>query len=287
MRDFDEFTLTEAVLQQLETPPNPRLKRIMRGLIRHLHEFVREVELTEPEWFEAIKFLTETGQMCDDNRQEFILLSDTLGASMLVDAVNHRNPGGATETTVIGPFYREGAAELELGESIAGNTPGEPTFVSGRVTDLAGRPVPGVLLDVWHAAPNGLYDTQDPTQPGLNLRGKFRADAEGRYAFRTVKPASYPIPMDGTVGRMMRALGRQPRRPAHIHFSIAATGYEPLVTHIFVAGDPFLDADPVLAVKSSLVAEFIRHDSVEEAIARKATAPFYTAEYNFRLRPAA
>jgi len=287
MRDFTEWNLTDAALQRLANTPDPRLKHIMSSLIRHLHDFVREVELTEQEWFQGIKFLTETGHMCDDVRQEFILLSDTLGVSMLVDAINHRSPGRATETTVIGPFYRDGAPERGLGESIAGDTPGEPTFVSGRVTDLDGKPIAGALLDVWQAAPNGLYETQDPDQPDFNLRGRFRTDAEGRYAFRTVKPASYPIPVDGPVGKMMTALGRQPYRPAHIHLIITAKGYEPLTTHVFVAGDPYLDSDPVFVVKSSLVVDFVRHDSAGEAMARKTTVPFYTVEYDFALNPAA
>jgi catechol 1,2-dioxygenase len=286
MRDFTEHDLTEAVLQQLEKTPDKRLKQIMRSLITHLHAFVREVNLTEEEWFQGIKFLTETGQTCDDSRQECVLLSDTLGVSILVDAINHRALTGATESTILGPFYRHGAPEMTAGASIAGDTPGEPTFVSGRVTDLDGKPIAGALLDVWQASPSGLYETQDPTQPEFNLRGKFKTDAHGCYAFRTVKGASYPIPLDGPVGKMMKALGRQPYRPAHIHFIVSAKGYETLTTHVFIAGDPCLDADPVFAVKSSLVADFIRHDSVGEAKARQTTAPFYTVEYDFTLKAA-
>jgi protocatechuate 3,4-dioxygenase beta subunit len=286
MRDFTEHTLTEEVLRRLDAAPDPRLRQVMQSLTRHLHDFVRDVRPTEGEWFEAIKLLTETGKKCDDVRQEFILLSDTLGVSMLVDAINHERPEGTTENTVIGPFYREGARELSLGESIAPDVPGDPTFVSGRVHDPSGRPIPGATVDVWQAAPNGLYEGQDPSMPEGNMRGMFRADAEGRYHFRTVKPASYPIPMDGPVGRLMQAVSRQPYRPAHIHAIVSAPGYETLCTHFFVKGDPFLDADPVFVVKSSLIVDFVRHDDLAEALARKTTAPFYAVEFDFGLKPA-
>lgn len=287
MRNFTEETITEAVRQQFGGCPDARLRQIMQSLVGHLHAFVREVELTEPEWFQGIQFLTGTGHACSDRRQEFILLSDTLGVSILVDAITHRKPTGATESTLLGPFYREGAPELGMGDSIAGATPGAPTFVSGRVTDLDGAPIGGALLDVWQASPTGLYDNQDPTIAGMNLRGRFRTDADGRYAFRTVKPASYPIPTDGPVGRMMAALARHPNRPAHIHFIVSARGYDPLTTHVFVKGDPYLDSDAVFAVKTSLVADFVRHDSPAEATARQVPAPFYTMEYDFRLKAAA
>lgn len=285
MRDFTEHNLTDEVLRRLETTADRRLQRIMQSLTRHLHDWVREIEPTEDEWFTAIRFLTETGQMSDDVRQEFILLSDTLGVSMLVDALNHRRPEGTTESTVIGPFYRQGAPERELGDTIAPDVPGDPTLVSGRVHDPAGRGIPGAVLDVWQAAPNGLYEGQDPALPTSSMRGRFRADGEGRYRFRTVKPASYPIPMDGPVGRLMRAVGRQPYRPAHIHAIVSAPGYEPLCTHFFVKGDPYLDLDPVFVVKSSLIVDFVRHDDVAEAVARKTTAPFYTVDFDFGLRP--
>jgi len=287
MRDFTEESLTKAVLQALDRTPDKRLQQIMTSLIAHVHAFAREVELTEGEWFQGIKFLTEVGHKCDEFRQEFILLSDTLGISMLVDHITHRAPAGATETTVLGPFYRDGAPALETGSNIAQKTPGDPTFVSGRVTGLDGKPIGGALLDVWQAGPNGFYEGQHPSVPEWNLRGKFRTDAEGRYAFRTVKPASYPIPMDGPVGRMITALGRPFYRPGHIHFIFSAKGYERLCTHIFVAGDPCLDSDPVFVVKSPLIADFVRHDSIDEAKARGTTAPFYAVEYNFVLKPAA
>jgi hydroxyquinol 1,2-dioxygenase len=285
MRDFTEHTLTDEVLRRLDATDDPRLRDIMKSLTRHLHAFVRDVRPTEAEFFQAIRFLTDTGQTCAGARQEFILLSDTLGVSMLVDAIAHARAEGATETTVIGPFYREGAPALEAGDDIARGVPGEPTFVGGRVHDPAGRPIAGAVLDVWQAAPNGLYEGQDPGMPEFSLRGRFRTDAAGRYRFRTVKPASYPVPMDGPVGRLMRAVGRQPYRPAHIHAIVSAPGYATLCTHFFVRGDPFLDADPVFVVKSSLIVDFVRHDDVADAAARKTTAPFYTVEFDFGLTP--
>ena len=286
MRDFTEQTLTQEVLRRLDATADPRLRQIMTSLTRHLHDFVRDVRLTEAEWFEAIAFLTETGKKCDEVRQEFILLSDTLGVSMLVDTINHPRPDGATETTVIGPFYREGAPEYGAGESISRGLPGDTTIVSGRVHDPDGTPIPGAIIDVWQAAPTGLYEGQDPEMPAMAMRGRFRADAQGRYEFRTVKPASYPIPMDGPVGRLMQAVGRQPYRPAHIHAIVSAPGYETLCTHFFVKGDPYLDADPVFVVKSSLIADFVRHDDLSAAVARKTTAPFYTVDFDFGLERA-
>lgn len=286
MRNLTEHNATDAVVAQFEGARDPRLKQILTSLIRHVHDFVREVELTEAEWLAGIQFLTAIGHMCDDKRQEFILLSDTLGVSILVDAINHRKPAGATESSILGPFYVEGAPELPLGASIARNAEGDPVIVSGRVLTPQGRPISSALLDVWQAAPNGFYDVQKP-QPGMDLRGKFQTDANGRYEFRTVKPASYPIPHDGPVGRMLEALGRHPYRPAHIHVMVSAPGYEPLTTMLFVEGDKYLDSDAVFAVKSSLVAEFIRHDSPEEVARLGLQAPFYSMTYDFGLKPAA
>ena len=286
MDTITEQRLADAVLARMAECKNARLQQIMASLVRHLHAFAHEVELSESEWFAGIGFLTQTGQWCDERRQEFILLSDVLGVSMLVDAINHRKSEGATESTVFGPFYREGAPDFLLGASIAGSTAGEPVIVSGHVRDTSGTPIAGALLDVWQTAPNGLYDTQDPDQSGMNLRGKFRTDAQGRFEFRTVKPTSYSIPEDGPVGKMLRALGRHPYRPAHIHFIVSAPGFEPVTTHLFVAGDAYLDSDVVFGVKDSLVVDFVRHDSREEAATRNTSAPFYTVGYDFGLQPA-
>lgn len=285
MSNNTEEQITQNVIASMANATNPRLKTIMTSLISHLHAFIREVDLTQEEWMAGIQFLTRTGQMCDDRRQEFILLSDTLGASMLVDAVNHRMLDGATESTVFGPFYREGAAELPLGASISQDGRGEPTIVSGSVRSTDGTPIPNALLDVWETNENGLYEQQDPEQPDMNLRGKFRTDSEGRYHFVAIKPVSYPIPDDGPVGQMLRALGRHPYRPAHIHLLISAEGFAPVTTHLFVKGDTYLASDAVFGTKDSLVVEFVRCNSAEDAARYGVTAPFYTVEYDFVLKP--
>jgi catechol 1,2-dioxygenase len=287
MRNLTEDNVTEAVLRQIKTE-NPRLQQILTSLVKHLHAFVRDVELTEDEWFKAIDFLTRVGQMCDENRQEFILLSDTLGVSILVDSINHRKPQGATESTVFGPFHRDGAPVMEHGTNIARGSEaekGEPVAVKGRVTDPYGHPVAGAILDIWQASPDGKYDVQDPNQPEMNLRGIFKTNAEGEYWFKTVKPAAYPIPDDGPVGEMLRAIGRHPMRPAHIHFMITAEGYEKLITHIFVEGDQFLDSDAVFGVKNSLITDFVLNNSPEEAASYGFKVPFYAVEFNFGLKP--
>jgi catechol 1,2-dioxygenase len=285
MSDNTEEQITHNVLDSMAQTPDPRLKTVMTSLIRHLHAFIREVDLTEEEWMSGIQFLTRTGQMCDDKRQEFILLSDTLGVSMLVDAINHRKSGGATESTVFGPFYRAGAKELPMGASISLDGHGEPAVVMGRVLSLDGTPIPHALLDIWEGGENGLYEQQDSGQPDMNLRGKFRTDKEGRYRFVGIKPVSYPIPDDGPAGQMLHSLGRHPFRPAHIHMIVSAEGFVPVTTHLFVKGDKYLDSDAVFGTKDSLIVDFIRHDSPEEAARYNVTTPFYTAEYNFVLKP--
>ena len=266
--------ITAEVVKSFEAAPDPRLRSIMESLTRHLHAFVADVGLTEAEWFEAIRFLTETGHMCSDKRQEFILLSDALGVTMVVDLLAHNRPAGATESTVLGPFHRGGAPEMQPGGNIAPlDTDAVPTYVSGRVIDLQGSPIAKAVLDVWQTASNGLYDSQDPAIEGLHMRGTFRTDAEGRYLIRTVRPVHYQIPNDGPVGRMLRATGRHAWRPAHIHFAVSAEGYEPVTTHIFDSEDPYLKGDAVFAVKQSLVCDFKHHDS----------PPHYTAEFDFVL----
>jgi catechol 1,2-dioxygenase len=283
--DEREAAITAEVLASLEQTPDPRLRAVMASLIRHLHAFVREVEPTEAEWLRAIEFLTRTGRMCDDRRQEFILLSDTLGVSMLVDAVNHRAAGPVTASTVLGPFYRPGARELPYGGSISLDGRGEPTVFAGRVLTPAGAPIAGATLDVWETDENGLYEQQDPDQPDMNLRGLFRTDAAGRYKIVGIRPVSYPIPDDGPVGELLRALGRHPYRPAHTHFIVVAEGYRPLTTHLFVEGDPYLGSDAVFATRDSLVVDFVRHDAPEEAAEHGVRAPFYTVDYDFVLPP--
>ena len=243
--------------------------------------------MTEAEWFEGIKFLTKTGQMCSDTRQEFILLSDTIGVSMLVDLINHRKPEGTTESTVFGPFYTAGAPEMEYGGNIARQDNGSACFVSGRVTDPNGSPIKGALLDVWQTSSNGFYSSQDPNQPEFNMRGKFCTDENGRYLIQTARPVSYPIPVDGPVGKMLQLTGRHPNRPAHIHFIVSAEGFEPVTTHLFDDTDPYIDSDAVFGVKNSLLCKFVRHDAEEEVAKRNVSAPFYTVDYDFVLVPAA
>jgi len=246
--------ITESVIAAMKDAPSPRVREAMTILIRHLHEALREMKLTEAEWSAAIDFLTRTGQMCDDVRQEFILLSDTLGVSMLVDAINHDASRGVTSSTVFGPFYAGLQPELPAGASILKREElGEETWISGRVLDEGGKPIAGALVEIWQTAPNGLYDVQDPAQPKGHLRASFRTDGQGAYSFRTILPVSYPIPDDGPVGQMLVALGRHPNRPAHIHFMISAPGLRRLVTHLFVAGDQWLESDAVFGVKPSLI----------------------------------
>jgi catechol 1,2-dioxygenase len=287
-RNKTEDDITAEVLERFAETPDPRLREIMLALIRHLHAFVKEVRLTEAEWFQAIEILTEAGKMCSDKRQEFILFSDTLGVSMVVDLLDHRKPEGATESTVFGPFHRLGAPELPAGGNIAHrDRTGTPALIGGRVLDLDGKPIAGALLDVWQTQSNGLYDAQDQDPDALHMRGKFRTDAEGRYLVRTVVPVNYPIPSDGPVGRMLKATGRHPWRPAHTHFVVSADGYEPVTTHIFDRTDPYLRSDAVFAVKESLIVDFARHEKPDEK-AKEAgiSGPYCTTEFDFRLTPA-
>jgi len=281
----NEEQITRNVLDSMANTPNPRLKQVMTSLIIHLHTFIREVELSQEEWALGIQFLTRAGQRCDEKRQEFILLSDITGTSMLVDAINHRLSEGATESTVFGPFYREGAPELPMGATISQDGRGEPAVVTGQVRSTNGTPIAGALLDVWETDENGLYEQQDPEQPDMNLRGKFRTDHEGRYYFVGIKPVSYAIPDDGPVGQLLRALSRHPFRPAHIHLLVSADGFMSVTTHLFVKGDPYLDSDAVFGTKDSLVVDFIRHTSEEEAARYHVTAPFYTVHFDFVLKP--
>jgi len=284
MRQFTEETLTEAVIARLKDIKNPRFKQLMTSLIRHLHAFAKDVQLTEEEWFEAIKFLTAVGQKCDDKRQEFILLSDVLGLSMMTVAINHKTEPGATEATVLGPFFVHGAPELEYGADLTKNATlkGDPTWCTGRVLTVEGKPIPNAALDIWQAKADGIYDVQDP-KAEFELRGRVRTNAEGRYAFKTYKPAFYGIPVDGPVGTLMEAMKRHPMRPAHMHAIVSAPGYQQVITHVFVEGDPYLDSDAVFAVKDSLIAKYKKLDAAE---AKKLGMPEgYKLEFDFRLSP--
>lgn len=254
MRNFDESNITAAVLERVRHAASPRARQVSEALVRHLHAFVRDIEPTQAEWAAAIDFLTRTGHMCSETRQEFILLSDALGVSMLVDAINHRLPGGATETTVLGPFYVRAAPEHALGDDISGGMAGQPLLVEGTVSRLDGTSIAGAVVDSWHTDSDGFYDVQGPAGlEGLAGRARFQTDAQGRFWFRTIVPASYPIPDDGPVGDMLTAQGRHPFRPAHVHFMVGHPGCGTLVTHVFLAGDQYLDSDVVFGVKDSLI----------------------------------
>lgn len=287
MRNFDQNSITQAVLERVAGAPDARTRQISEALVRHLHDFIREIRPTQAEWERGIAFLTETGQMCTGTRQEFILLSDTLGVSMLVDAINHDHQNAVTESTVLGPFYVEGPPEAAAGSDISGNLPGEPMYVSGSVTAADGGPLAGAIVDVWHSDDDGYYDVQHSDDTAdLVARARFRTDEHGRFHFWSIKPAAYPIPHDGPVGKMLEAQGRHPWRPAHVHFMIAAPGYEKLVTHVFVAGDQYLDSDAVFGVKDSLISEFTLHPAGSAPDGRTLDRPWCQLTYDFQLNPA-
>jgi hydroxyquinol 1,2-dioxygenase len=284
--DFTEETATDAVVASFAGTADPRLREILESLVRHLHGFVREVEPTFEEWERAVGFLTATGQRCDDQRQEFILLSDVLGVTMLVDAINHRKASEATESTVLGPFHMVASPPRELGDTIDLVGTGQPCVVTGLVVSLDGVPLPGAQVDVWQADDHGFYDVQQPgAQPPGNGRGLFTCDDEGRFWLRTVTPSAYPIPTDGPVGGLLTATGRHPYRPAHIHFIVAADGHQPVTTHVFVAGSQYLDSDAVFAVKQSLIRDFDEVDDPDQAAAYGVQAPFRHARFEVVLQP--
>jgi hydroxyquinol 1,2-dioxygenase len=284
---FTEETSAQVVTDRNAKSQSPRLKAVMEVITRKLHEAVKEIEPTEAEWFEAIMFLTETGQACTDWRQEYILLSDVLGVSMLVDAINNRKPSGASESTVLGPFHLPDAPELPMGADICLDQKGDPMFVHGRILDVAGRPVAGAKIDVWQANDEGFYDVQQKgIQPDFNLRGVFRTGADGSYSFRAVKPKFYPIPADGNVGKLLAALGRHPYRPAHLHYIIEAEGFARLVTHVFDPDDPYIRSDAVFGVKESLMAVFRPVTDKAAITAAGFSGPYFDLEYDFTLAPA-
>lgn len=285
MQEFNEQTITAAVLERVAGAMVPRVRQVSEALVRHLHAFVREVEPTEEEWEWGIRFLTETGRICSETRQEFILLSDTLGVSTLVDAINHRLPEGATQTTVFGPFYVS-PPTFEHGAAIQGELAGRPMYVGGSVSDAEGKPIAGATVDVWHSDEDGNYDLQKlDDDHGIAGRGRFFTDASGHFHLWTIRPAPYPIPDDGPVGKMLQAQGRHPYRPEHVHFMITAPGQRKLVTHIFAAGDPYLDSDVVFGVKSSLIRTFEGHEHGGAPDGRTMTGEWFSLEHDFRLAP--
>lgn len=287
MTQFSETDLTAAVVDSFKDTPNPRVKFLLQELVKSLHAYVQKTDLTFEEWEFAIDFLTRTGQKCTPIRQEFILLSDVLGVSMLVDAVNHREREGATQTTVLGPFYVGEHQVTPHGSDVSAQLSGEKMFVQSRVTDLSGKPLAGVPVDIWHADDDGFYDSQKPTYAtqGPSSRARFITDADGRFFFRTIKPCSYPIPVDGPVGEMIHYTRRPALRPAHIHFLVAAPGYEPLVTHVFMGGDPNIDRDVVFGVKDELIANIAERNDPAMPDGKPSPTPWHLLTYEFRLRP--
>jgi hydroxyquinol 1,2-dioxygenase len=278
-----EFTITEEVINCMK-PKSERFGMLISSLVRHIHDFVREVELTEGEWMAAIEFLTKAGQISSEKRQEFILLSDTLGVSILVDAINNRLPKGATEQTVLGPYYLKGAPELPMGSDLTNGVIGEPCFYSGRVLALDAKPIEGALLDIWSGDGEGNYDMQLGSEE-MRARGRLTTVADGRYRFRSIKPFYYPVPTDGPVGAMLAAMGRHPNRPGQIHFIASAPGCKTVVTHLFPSDTPFLDSDVVFGVKESLIVDFQRHVPGVAPTVEIVDVPFWTCEYDFHLIP--
>lgn len=274
MRNLDQNTITEAVLARHAPTMDPRFGKILASLVNHLHAFAREVELTEVEWLKGIEFLTRCGHITDDKRQEFILLSDVLGLSMLTVAMNNDKPKGCTEATVFGPFHVEGAPHHELGSDIANGARGIPCLVRGTVCGIDGEPLPGAELDVWQSDEDGLYDVQHAELDQAQARAILNADEAGHYHFRSILAVPYAIPHDGPVGDLLKAAGRHPWRPAHLHFMIKAKGYETLITHVFRSDDPYLDSDAVFGVRQSLIADW-----------KQQADGSYLVEYDFVLNP--
>ena len=297
MAQLEANDLAQAVIDRMAESPDPRFREVMSALVKHAHAFVQEVQLTGDEWMKAIQFLTATGKMCDEKRQEFILLSDTLGISMLVVAIEQAKglaaragkaaATPATEATVQGPFFWEGAPELPLGSDLAGSAPGEPAHYGGSVTDIDGKPVPNCLIEVWSGDGDGIYDMQRGEDAQMMLRARLRTDADGRYHFWSIRPSFYPVPDDGPAGDMLRAMGRHPNRPGHIHMMLKAPGHQPLTTHLFVSGSPYLDSDAVFGVRNSLIVDFAKHPPGKASDGRVLDKAYYTARYDFRLVPTA
>ena len=294
---FEGKDIAEAVIARMDEAKDPRFKQVMTSLIKHAHAFVQDVDLQPEEWMRAIEFLTACGKMCDEKRQEFILLSDTLGISMLVVALDQARGAAAlkanppklppTEATVLGPFYWEGAPELPLGSDIRADHGGASCYYHGVVTDTAGQPIAGAILDVWSGDGEGFYDMQKGDGNTMALRARFRTDAQGRYHYWSIKPAYYPVPDDGPVGDMLRGMGRHPNRPGHMHTMLQAPGHEKLITHIFVSDSPYIESDAVFGVRESLIADFKPHPAGTAPDGRVMKEPFFSAQYDFRLVPSA
>ena len=289
MRNINEDTITGAVIARHAGAGDARLRDVMTSLVQHLHAFAREVQLTEAEWLEGIRFLTGCGHITDQQRQEFILLSDILGLSMLVTAMNQQKPAGCTEATVLGPFHVEGAPHYQHGEDVANGAAGEPCFVRGRVLGHSREGAPKAIADaeiqVWQADAAGQYDVQYAELQGHRARGVLHSGPDGGFHFRTILAESYPIPHDGPVGQLLQQLGRHPWRPAHLHFMISAPGHQRLVTHLFRKGDRYLESDAVFGVRHSLIADWVRHEPGRMPDGSDTDLPFHTLDFDFVLNP--
>lgn len=285
MRDVDKNSLTSAVKATFE-PKNPRVGFLLNALVDVVHNYARDVKLTHAEWREVIRFLTDAGEISDHERNEFVLISDVLGLSSLVDMIH--SPEGATESSVLGPFHMLGAPELPVGGDLVRENQGDQVVVFGQVRGRDGTPIAGARLEIWQTADNGLYSNQDEAQSAFNLRCSQVTGADGRYGFSTVRPSPYTVPSDGPVGRLLEATGRHPWRPSHLHFIVTATGYRSLVTELFPEDDPYLDEDAVFGVRNSLVLHYTRHEDTSALpmrfeIAPRLTSPFYSVQFDFTL----
>jgi len=282
MQYATEENLTDLALKQWEACHSPRLREIMQSLVKHLHGFVREVDLTQEEWLAAANWLAKTGKLSTEKRHEFILLSDVLGISMLVDSINHRFPSKATPSTVMGPFHIDGSPEMAMGADLAAGLAGEPCYVVGTIRDLDGKPIAGAKLDIWQADADGMYESQLGKEEPF-LRAVFRTGPDGKYIIRTIAPPGYSIPMDGTVGNLLRETDISHYRPAHIHFYISAPGYQPLITHLFKKDTRYIDSDVVFGVKEKLIAEFKKQPAGKTPTGEASSKPFYLVNYDFAL----
>jgi len=286
MTKITKDTLTDVVLTTIADDTDARYREIMTALIRHMHGFVKDVDLSQEEWLAAIKFLYQTGQKTTPQRNEFILLSDTLGITSLIDLLSSQATEGTTESSVLGPFYVEGAPMIDNGGDLIGQNSGDCGVVRGRVMTVDGTRIPGALLDIWQNASNGLYAGEDPDQADDNLRCRLHADTEGAYSFTTIRPMPYTVPDDGPAGIMLHAMGRHPWRPAHIHFKVSADGYQDLVTELYPDDDRYIEEDAVFGVRDSLSVAFTRNGSNDDAKLYGLTAPFFDLTYDFVLRSA-
>ncbi|MBA2678666.1 MAG: intradiol ring-cleavage dioxygenase [Ktedonobacteraceae bacterium] len=285
-RNLADEDLTQAVLATFsDAQSSERYKQVMQSLVKHLHAFIKDVKLTEDEWFKAIDYLTRTGHITDDKRQEFVLLSDVLGVSMLVIDLNNREFPDATASTVFGPFFTERSPLFQNGDDIANGASGEPCYMQGRVMSTTGEPLPNAHIEIWQADDHGFYDIQHKESEQVYGRGHLYSDKEGRYYFWSVRPEAYPIPEDGPVGELLHAAKRSPMRPAHVHFMITIPGYKTLITHVFKEDDQYLDSDAVFGVRSSLITSFDRHEPGVAPDGKKIDEPFYTMSYDFHLAP--